>query len=63
MHWAFLAQVTLLTPFALVTKVVISGDEDVDESLDPPLHANMPAEVKNINPISAARFLVSFLII
>ncbi|QKM60158.1 hypothetical protein [Polynucleobacter arcticus] len=38
MHCAFLAQVTLLTPLALVTKVVISvdADVDVDELSDPP---------------------------
>ena len=35
-HWAFLAQVTLLTPLALVTNVVICVDVDADELLSPP---------------------------
>jgi hypothetical protein len=63
-----LAQITLLSPLTLVTKVVIPVDveeveEDVDESLDPPPHANIPAEVKKTNPISAKRFFVILLLI
>ena len=49
MHCAFLAQVTLLTPLTLVTKVVISVDVDVDELPDPPppQDTNIAAEPRN----------------
>jgi hypothetical protein len=66
-----LEQVTLVTPLALVTKVVISVvvDEDVDVAVDedelpdPSPQAKRQAEVIHTKPISAARFIVSTLVI